>query len=307
MSMHARFAVLSLVAFSPVAFAASPDALVARVQAAMDKGDVDAFEKEIEGIAGAPAMLRYVTLDMPNKCAKLKCTISAAPYTPEVEAKITGGFARQHIEFAQKPEGVLQLEGASADGSQKVKGSMPWATVNGQARLITGRYDAAHLATLKATTAEAKADELMASGAVSVAGQSEPEFKSKATALPADGGEPGAAFLARVRAMGAAVKSNDVDAAAAALGDFGKLILGANDYDGKPRTPAERQGKFRAQATRFTVEATVKGGYQLGDTAVIVFEGRNGAGNIVRGGSVMEKVGGRWEGASDLTVEIPGG
>ena len=145
------------------------------------------------------------------------------------------------------------------------------------------RLKADHLAKLKATTAQAATEEKLAKG---IGG--DPAWKSKATPLPADGGEPGQVFLAEVKAIGAAVKAKDVDAAAKAGGGWNEMVFGATE-DGKPVPLATRQLALRVQSPRIIVDARVLGGYVNGDQAVLVIEGTNGAGNTLEGPLVMSK------------------
>lgn len=70
---------------------------------------------------------------------------------------------------------------------------------------------------------------------------------------------------------------------------------------------AVRLRKLRAQAQRFLLEATVQGGWIKGDTAVLVIEGKNGAGSTERGGVLMTRENNTWREGGYLTIEIPAG
>src|SRR6185436_5094913 len=185
---------------------------------------------------------------------------------------------------------------------------MPYAKVGGSYKLVMAHYTAAHLAELKATTAQAAADATLAGG-IGKPGSSERDmdWKTTATPLPAGGGEAGAAYLDRVAKVGAAIHAKDVDALAAATGDWGRVVLGDKDFKGQPVPLDKRQRKMRASALQMVVAAQVLGGYQLGDQVVLVVEGTNGAGNTVRGAELMERSEGAWKSAGGDLIEIPAG
>lgn len=105
--------------------------------------------------------------------------------------------------------------------------------------------------------------------------------------------------------MAAAIKAKDPDAAAIAGGDWGAAVLGATDYAGKPVPLELRKRKLRAQGTRMLVDARVLGGWRKGATAVLVIEGTNGVGNIVRGAQLMELADGTWTDAGKDVIEFP--
>ncbi len=184
---------------------------------------------------------------------------------------------------------------------------LPYARVGNEYKIIMDRYTAAKLATAKATSAQAAAEQTMAKGIYNDKGELDKEWKSKAMALPVDGGEAGAAFLAYVKAVAAAVKTNDVDAVAKATGKWGQAVLGATDYAGKPVPLQQRQLKLRAQALRFLMEARILGGYRLGNKAVLIVEGTNGNGATVRGAQVMGLLEGKWSRQGEDFIEIPKG
>jgi hypothetical protein len=289
----------------------SPEQLRSAVQKALDSGNGDALVAKAD-VAGAPAMLSFMLLDMPSECSgETVCTVSIAPLDAEWEKSNAEQLAGEGVAYATKPEGLLKIAGKPRDpkaaSSGSMNASMPYAKVGSDYRLAVPKYTAAKLAELKATTAQAAADKTLASGVYdATTGERDLQWKSKATPLPAGGGEPGAAFLAKVKAMTAAVKANDVDAAAKAGGPWGEAVLGATNYAG-PVPIEERRRKLRTQAVRFITEATVLGGYELGDFAVLVIEGRNGVGNDVRGAQFMSRMDGAWSVAGNEVIELPGG
>lgn len=289
----------------------NPERLAQRVEAALEGNDAEALVANAD-LAQAPAMLHFMLMDMPGDCgADVVCKVTFKPLDPEWEKERREMLAQQGVEMPAQLAGVLEVTGREAGKPETDKPqmtvSMPVAQVDGKYRIVAGRFTAAKLAELQATTAEAATEKMFAEGIYDQATQSkDTEWKSKATALPADGGDPGKAYLAEVSAVSAAVEANDPDAAAKALGDWGEAVLGATDYRGPVAMP-DRQRKLKAQATRFVLEAKVLGGWQLGDTAVLVVEGRNGVGATVRGPLLMRLENGTWQRAGDDMVEIPAG
>ena len=288
--------------------AATPAALATAIEKALETGDPDALVAQV-ALDQPSAMALFVLLDMPGDCAgDVVCRATAGPLDEEWRAEQVAGMAERGEEMAVAPEGMITVEGRSEgeDGSSSLRVRMPYAKVGGEYRVVMGRLTAAKLAELRATTPQMAADGTLAGGIYDPAtGERDMEWKIKATPLPADGGEPGAAFLAGVAQVATAVKANDVDAAAAARGEWGRIVLGATDYEGKPVPLADRQRKLRSQAVRFVVAARVLGGWQHGDTAVLVVEGTNGAGNTVRGAQIMQRQEGVWTDAGADLLEIP--
>ena len=81
------------------------------------------------------------------------------------------------------------------------------------------------------------------------------------------------------------------------------LILGLILFLGVHTLTTQR--KLRAQGTRMLVDARVLGGWRKGATAVLVIEGTNGVGNIVRGAQLMELADGTWTDAGKDVIEFP--
>lgn len=288
----------------------TPEGLAGRVESALESGDADALVANTE-IAQAPAMMHYVLLDLPNKCgADVVCTVVAKPVDPAWEKSRRERAAQQGMELSETIAGVLEIKGHDSKEPDASKNSLklelPFAKVGEQFKIVSGRLTDAKLAELEATSAQATAEALLAEGIHDPqTNERDTAWKSKATPLAADGGEPGRAYLAEVEALATAVAANDVDAAAKVLGAWGAMVLGPADHSGKPVPLASRQLKLRAQATRFVLQTKVLGGWQLGNTAVLVIEGVNGAGAAVRGAQLMSLQGGRWTQDVAQLVEIP--
>ena len=301
-------------ALALAACAKGPENLAADMRDAIAKKDVDAL-LGMADMTQTPAMAQFGLVGLPDDCAEpVVCTVTLKPIDEKWAKEHEAHLAQQGAEDRTKPEGVLFIEG-KADPAKSEPGSshsltiqVPYAKVDGKYKILFGRYTAAKLAELKATTPEAATDKTLALG-IGKPGESERnmDWKTTATPLPAGGGDPGAAYLAYVGGIGAAVKAKDVDALAAATGEWGRLVLGPKDWNGKDVPMDKRQRKMRAQAARMTVSAQVLGGYQLGEQAVLTIEGTNGMGNTVRGAVVMEVKDGKWEHAGEDLIEIPAG
>ena len=298
-----------LLAMPLVACGEKPDALKASVQKAIDAGDGGALLSLAE-LKGTPAMAQFMLFDLPHDCGtEMLCTVSLAPLDADYEKKLAG-LGAQGLEVGIKPEGVLKIEGKTkAEGKGKMSMTLPYAKVADHYRIVAQRYTAAKRAELEATTAQAAAEKTIAEGIPDEPGKFDRnlEWKKDATALPAGGGDPGAAYVRITNARAAAAKANDPDAAVAATGDWGKAVLGPTDYAGKPVPIETRKRKLAAQALRWEIEPQVLGGWIKGNVAVLVVEAKNGAGNVVRGAQLMEQGANGWDtGAADF-VEIPAG
>lgn len=301
-----------LLALPLVACGEKPDTLKASVQKAVDAGDGAALLSLAE-IKGTPAMAQFMLYNLPHDCAgEMTCTVSLAPLDADYEKKVAG-LGAQGLEVGVKPEGIVKIDGKTRDpnatGKGKMAVSLPYAKVGDHYRIVAQRYTAAKRAELEGTTAQAAAEKTLADGLADEPNKFDknPEWKKEATALPAGGGEPGEAYVKITNARAAAAKANDPDAAVAATGDWGKAVLGATDYAGKPVALDVRKRKLAAQALRWEMEPKVLGGWIKGRIAVLVVEAKNGAGNIVRGAQVMQQLESGWDTGADDFVEIPAG
>ena len=274
-------------------------------------GDMDAAIGLIEW-RDSPAQLRFFYMDLLPQCfERLVCAVTVGPLTDEFRERTARQTKTQGAEFVVAPEGTIEIVGKPpADAPHKKDGTsreemtlgMPYARIDGHYTIISMHYTPAKVAELKAKTAQAVADETLAQG---VGNPRDLEWKQKASALPAGGGEPGLAFSTSTAALAGAVKSGSLDAVMATAGDYAKIIYRDKDTDGTSISLKTRQLKLRAQAVRYYTDATVLGGYLLGDTAALVYEGHNGAGWIVRGVVLMEQHEGLWGEAGRQAIEIP--
>ena len=106
----------------------------------------------------------------------------------------------------------------------------------------------------------------------------------KPTALPAGGGEPGAAYLALVKAIQAA--------------DFrtaSRHLPADQVWHPAPPTPSEAKDYFHGLALNYPKSAKVTGGLVKGDLARVEIEGVHYEGRRVKGGVNMKKTAGVWQ------------
>lgn len=282
----------------------SPQKLAESLQTAFEAGDQDAALK-LARLEGAPAQLHFFFLDEVGDCAdpETVCTAQVAPLD-EKFAEQAKRLGEQGLEVAAEPEGLIVLESKTKDGKGTLR--MPYAKIDGDYRIVSQRYSAAKLAEMRAKSNEALLQEMLDQGIYDPAsGERRTDWKDGATALPADGGEIGAAYRKKVEALAAAAAANDPDAAVASGDGFAAMFLGPADHAGKPVSMDARKRALRAQATRMLQQITVQGGWQKGDDAILVFEGRNGIGWVERGALFLSRTEGDWGKAGEMTVEYP--
>lgn len=288
------------------ACAGSPESLAKDLQAAFEKGDVDAV-LALAQLDGTPSDLRFFMMDQVIDCgaADTDCTASAAPLDDKFK-KSLAGLAEQGLEAAVMPEGLIVLQIKQKDGQGSGKAQMPYAKVDGKYRLVAQRYTAAKLTEMRATTNQQLLDKMLAAGIYdSATGQRRTDWKDTATELPADGGEPGQVLVRTSTALHAAVLANDPDAAVKSGDGFAKFALGDKDYDGKPIALDLRKAKLRAQSMRFLHDVKVSGGWIRGDEAVLLVDAKDGIGWIRRGALFMSKNDGQWDISGKQLISYP--
>ncbi|MEO5560260.1 MAG: hypothetical protein ABIO49_10310 [Dokdonella sp.] len=301
-NMLSTIAISSVLAASACCHAAStPSALAKAVQSALDKGDFDAA-RQLADIDDAPAELHFFFFDTVRECAsEATCTVTTAAADNALRQHWKEQAEQLH---AQMPaiEGLIKVAVKSRDGSGSGSMDMPYAKVGSDYKLTSIHFSDAGFGALRAKSDQSLVDELFAQGIRDSKGETRTDWATAATRLPADGGEPGKAFVAQTTAMSAAVDAKDPDAAMKSGGQMSTLIFRDKDFKGKPIPLIDRQRKLHVQSLRMLRDVKVKGGFQLGDDAVLTVEARNGIGWIVRGPIVLSKDGTDWDRAGDHTV-----
>lgn len=290
--------------FAPIACsqaASTPAALVKALQSALDKGDFEAA-RQLADIDDAPAELHFFFFDNVRECSsESRCTVSSAPADDALRTRLKAEAERLH---ALEPvvEGLIKVAVKSKDGSGSGTMEMPYAKVGGTYKVSSIHFSDAQFAALRAKPDQALVNELFAGGIRDDKGELRTDWAKTATPLPADGGEPGKAFVAQTTAMAAAVDAKDPDAAMNSGGQLSTIVFRDKDFEGKPIPRIDRQRKLQVQSLRMLRDVKVKGGYALGNDAVLIIEARNGIGWIVRGPIVLSKDGSNWDRAGDHTV-----
>jgi hypothetical protein len=285
--------------------ASSPAALASALQAALKKGDFDAARK-LADIEAAPAELHFFFLDTVRECSvEATCSVSTAAVDDELREQLAGQAKSLKAE-APKVEGIIAVDVKSKDGSGSGTMKMPYAKVGNDYKLVSIHFSPEEFAALKAKTSETLVAEFFAKGIIP-SGKTEPrtDWATAANPLPADGGEPGKAFVAQTRAMAAAVDARDPDAAMNSGGQMAKIIFRDKDFEGKPIPLADRKSKLYVQSLRMLRDVKVSGGYQLDNDAVLIIEARNGIGWVVRGPVMLMKESGSWDRAGSNFVSYP--
>lgn len=284
--------------------ASTPAALAKALQSALDKGDFEAA-RQLAEIDRSPAELHFFFFDNVRECAsEATCTVTTAAADEAMRQQLKAQGEQLH---AQVPaiEGVVKVAVKSRDGSSSGTMEMPYAKVGDAYKLTSIQYSDADFAALRAKSDQALIDELFAQGIRDSKGESRTDWATAATKLSNDGGEPGKAFVAQTKAMSAAVDAKDPDAAMHSGGQMSTIVFRDKNFEGKPIPLVDRQRKLHVQSLRMLRDVKVKGGYLLGDDAVLMIEARNGIGWVVRGAVVLSRDGDSWDRAGDNTVSYP--
>lgn len=285
----------------------SPDSLAKDLQAAFEKGDMDAA-LALAKLDGTPADLHFFFLDQVRECgsAETACTASVVPLDEDYK-KDQARMADEGLEVAAAPEGLIVMQSKDADGKGSGKMKMPYAKVDGKYRLIAQRYTAAKLAEVRATTHEQQLKKMLDMGIYdSETQQRRTDWKDSATALPADGGEIGQALVRSSAALHAAVVAGDPDAAVKSGNGFAAMIAADKGYDGKPVSMEFRKAKLRSQSMRFLYDVKVQGGWQRGKEAILLVDAKDGVGWNNRGALFLTQgEDGAWDIAGKTLVSYP--
>lgn len=292
----------------------TPEQLARDVEAALQSGDIDAFAAQVD-FAGAPSMMQYMMLGMVDECSReMHCSITVTATDAEFEAQAAQEMAEDGAEMPYPIAGLLELKGEpreAEDGNGfSMSARMPFALVEDRYRIASGRYTPARMAELQATTAESAAAATLERGVINPnTGDIDPDWVDRAERLPPGGGDVGAAWLARIRAVAAAAAAGDPDAAWEASGEWGRRMVDKTDYFGKEIPLESRKRQLRTEYVRMVVDAEVLGGYRLDNLAMLIIEGRNGSGGIVRGAQFLKLSDNGWDhaGTGNDLVEIPAG
>ena len=301
-----RFVALALAALPLGACSAgsSPDALAGKLQAALGKGDFKAA-RALANLDDAPADVHFFYLDMVRECgSEATCTVKAEATSAEACSSIRENAAK----IALKADGCLVITSMAKDASGSGTMKLPFVNRDGDYKVATIGYSVEELAALRAKTSETLLNELFSKGLRdSGSGELRTDWATASSRLPADGGAPGKAFVAQTRAMAAAIDAGDPDAAMRSGGELAAFLFRDKEYDGMPIPLATRQQRLQLQGLRVLRDVSVSGGYQLGETAVLLIEARDGIGWAVHGPIVLAQSGEHWDKAGDNLVSLPPG
>jgi hypothetical protein len=285
----------------------NPEALASKVATAFKAGDMDAALALYDTHHDQSLYRRsYMTLVL-DCFEEFSCTISPGPLDEELKKELAKSDSERELDFDPTPEGQMNIiKKPSIGESHESNEWLPYAKVDGTYKITGGLVTKAWRAKHQGLTAQSITDEMLAKGPYLPGGR-DPAWKGKASVLPPGGGEAGAALIARVKAMTAAAKANDVSAMVAAMGALGKYTYAEKDRDDKPVSLRRRQLLMRVEMMNELTDVTVLGGYQLNDFAVLVIEGHEGDGWVVRGWKAAHRQNGKWDwgGAGAGTIEFP--
>ena len=281
--------------------ASTPAAFATALQAAADKGDFEAA-RQLADLDATPADVHFFIMSMVGRCAsEVTCTITTEDVDDESRQLWKREAERIHAE-APAADGLVKIVSKSKVSGRSGTKKMPYAKVGDAYKLTSVHLTDAQFAALRATSDQALVDEFFARGIRDSKGELRTDWGTAATRLPNDGGEAGKAFVARTTAMAAAVDAKDPDAAMHSGGQVSTLVFQDKDSKGEPIPLVVRKRMLHVQALLMLRDVKVRGGYQLGDSVVLVIEARDGIGWIVRGPILLLRDGDEWNRAGANTV-----
>ena len=249
----------------------------------------------------ADQQLTYISL-VENCSNGFDCKVSRGAVTDDFNKSMAGDRENDGRELPIAAGGLLSIDTSYKDANSEAKDTflLPYAKVDGSYKVIAASYTATQLHELQAKSAQAVAAEQLAAGI-----DGDPDWRRKATKLAADGGEPGKQLVAHVAAIAKAFKERDYARLITLGGVRAKYLYAEKDSTGAIVPAKKRQLLLQGQQVQELVEVNVLGGYQQGDTAVVIIEGHNGAGWIVLGLYQMQTIDGKWLPQQPLISEIP--
>lgn len=236
--------------------------------------------------------------------AEGKWAVTIESATSEWQANFQQQLQASGMEAPIAPEGLIVVKETSESGRSVQR--MPFGRVDGRPKLITARYSAGKLTELAATDPMKAAEKSLAEGLPDPDSSGmDAAWKAGAAALPAGGGDPGAALVEEVQKLNAAVAAADPDAVMALTGRWGQAVFAAENYEGKPVSMQIRKLKVTAQATRFLQKVDVIGGWSTDTRAALAIDAVDHSGNKRRGAVFMQKTDKGWEKYREDLIEIP--
>ncbi len=303
MPIRLRAIAIALAALSGSACGSdSPDALAQKLSSALHSGDLEAANALLQNQHNAAdQQLAYISL-VENCSNGFECKVSRGAVTADFTKSMASDRENEGRELPMAAEGLLTVSTSYKDANSDANDTftLPYAKVDGSYKIISAKYTAAKLHELQAKSAQIVAEEQLAVGI-----DGDPDWKSKATQLAADGGDPGKQLVAHVAAIAKAFKDHDYASLIALGGVRANYLYAEKDSSGAVVPAKKRQLILQGQQVQELLDVKVLGGYQQGDTAVVIIEGHNGAGWIVRGLYQMQMTDGKWLAQQPLINEIP--
>lgn len=279
--------------------ARSPKELAAKLQETWSNGNLEAAAAFAD-LDGAPADVHFAYFSQILECQRADvCTVTTAPMDSEFRKKLEEDAAKSGTQPVQA-EGLIVIAARSGKSSGSMK--VPYAKSNGIYRIATVKPGQIALEMMRAQTAEDQLLQMFADGIHDDAtGERRTDWATAAEKLPADGGEAGRALVAQTAAMALAVDAKDPDAAMNSGSQLAKVVYAARGDEGLE----SRQRRLHVQSLRMLRDVKVSGGYQLGDSAALMVEARDGIGWITRGAVLMTRDGDVWDMSGKQLVSFP--
>lgn len=248
------------------AFAAdSPKSLASELQSAISAKDLGAASKLVEWGQAPVAAYRLFKMSIADCFSPAVCKIEVVEMTEEEKKP------QLDYRFTTVPEGQLKV--ISSDGEEGFR--MPFAKVNTTYKIIIGSQ-----------TPEAYAQTKAATDAKKIAQEMDPDLLSNGQLLPADGGEPSAAY----REYLAAIARGD-KAYLAQHGTVADKYFFGNAYKDNPVKAEVAMDLAKMESI---TTPTLKGGFIKDNRALLLVSGPSGQGWTTEGAVLLMQEGGKW-------------
>ncbi len=271
---------ITLLAILSACAGEAPDALVKKLQAALDQSDATAA-LALGDFAQAPPEIVAAYMGVLGTCTfENRCTVRLGPVEAPTNAR---------LQFKYPPLGTLQVAMIwRKDQSNGGNASMPYALVDGSYQIVYASYAPAELEKLRARTTEQLMADALQSGIPDLTlSAKRSDWKAAAQVLPVDGGGIGRRFQERAKAIYKAANEHDIAALIAVGGSDASRQFYAFDAANNPLPSKVMALKLCGKLPTYPSAVKILGGYarseQEGRQVLLLMEATLPNGWIQRG------------------------